>query len=365
MDFRRDLLGVLTRSIARGVCSAAYGCFGRRGAAPICVEAEASTVNGVTDQVFDLASLTKVIVTAPLIFELGHQGVDLEGPIGSYLRAKGVPTWIKNLRWIDLLSHRSGLRPWSAFWIVGPGTDVVLPLALPDDWSSRMSWIFEVIARSHTMPPQHANASVQYSDLGYILLGTLLESYRRVDLQSQWRTRWCAALSDSAGPRFGPVGRGALDMAKYPCTGYSGLRGRRLCGEVHDDNAWALAGVAGHAGLFSGGSELVAWLNRFADDAMGRSFLEANAKALKQPLDEMLIGYRRADACVGSFGGGRAMGHYGFTGTAMFVTADEQGGLEQYAILLTNRVEKGRRNFDGIRAMRGEFFSLAHECLKR
>jgi CubicO group peptidase (beta-lactamase class C family) len=121
-------------------------------------------------------------------------------------------------------------------------------------------------------------------------------------------------------------------------TSYCPLRCRILCGEVHDENAAALAGVAGHAGLFGSGESLLLFLKALNHSILGAKLIETNGLYLSDQGDP-LMGWRQGSHRHGrGFAQGFGMGHLGFTGTAFFI--DHLTG--RYVICLTNRVISGR-----------------------
>jgi CubicO group peptidase (beta-lactamase class C family) len=177
-----------------------------------------------------------------------------------------------------------------------------------------------------------------YSDLGFILLGFILEDAGGAPLDRQfhdWRTaEGIAEPIDFVPPRDW--------RSRIPSTGHDRWRGAVQRGEVHDENAAALGGVAGHAGLFGTAAAVgrIArwWLERLlgiaqADDAalarafVIRSTVPGSSRALAW--DTML-----ATSSCGERWSPRAIGHTGFTGTSLWIDP----GRDCYAVLLTNYV---------------------------
>lgn len=271
------------------------------------------------DTVFDLASLTKVLASGMVALDLfGQRRLDLESPVNRYS-----PAWAAvdraRVTVRDLLVHASGL-----------------PAHLP--LYAHATTAEAIVAASAGAPlGYHPRTASLYSDLGFIVLGDLLTRALDCAWTDAVRQRLTTLTDDPPGFDV-PSGR------EVAPTGWSAWRGRWLCGEVHDENAAALGGAAGHAGLFGsasgvgdvarpllrglrGGSDLPiapAWaLRAFAR----RSCVAGSSRALAW--DTAL-----PTSSSGPFLSPRAIGHTGFTGTSLWI--DPQ--LDLYVVLLTNRV---------------------------
>jgi CubicO group peptidase (beta-lactamase class C family) len=274
------------------------------------------------DTVFDIASLTKLF-TAVVVARLAERGVlDLDAPVGRYLPGfrPVVPVW-------RLLTHTAGLPPWAD---LGP---------YPDN-AARLAAIGEA---DLAYPPGTGYA---YSDLGLIAAGAVAEAAagRPLDELVAAHVTRPLGLADTG---FTPPP--AL-LPRIAATEYQPGTGRGLVrGEVHDENAYYLGGVAGHAGIFSTAADLAAlaqaMLNggrlgerRLLSEEWTRRVLTnhnaglgpAAARGLGWQLDQPW--YMDALASPGSFG------HTGFTGTSL--VADPRTG--SLLVLLTNRVHPSR-----------------------
>lgn len=288
-------------------------------------EAEAAPASSAT--VFDLASLTKVLVTMPMAMHAIARGVvALDTKVGDRVRH-----WRADDRATatiaDLLAHSAGLTAHLPFYRDHAGR--------PD--------VEHAIA---TLPLEYPVGSRSiYSDLGFMLLGWLLE-----DALEQRAPAFLAPLAAAIGAttlQFRPPA--ALRPRTAP-TGTSPWRGRTLVGEVHDDNCALLGGVAGHAGAFGTAADVgrwaqawlsglrpnasspfgpPAWLRRF----MQRSPVAGSSRALAW--DTML----RTSSC-GTRMSADAVGHTGFTGTSLWI--DHRRDL--YVVILTNRVHPDASN---------------------
>ncbi len=259
--------------------------------------------------VFDLASLTKVLVTTPAILKLVERGqADLDDPLARHLPdlchyAPDAPVRRMTLR--DCLAHRTGLPATEPIYAWGGDPNALRALILQRHWP-----VGEPV----------------YSDLDFILLGFVLE--RRL------KTRFVELPIDLAPG-------GALTFWPEPdrcaATEDCPWRGRVLRGEVHDENAWALAG-AGHAGLFG-------TVDGVLDAALaileGRVLSPAALEEMARPhVRRFALGWehRHEGWAGGSLCSSRTIGHTGFTGVGLWI--DQARGLAW--TLLTNRLHPSR-----------------------
>ena len=288
--------------------------------------------------VYDLASLTKPF-TAWAAARLAHRGaLDLHAPVADTLAfTEGTPVGACGLD--DLLSHRAGLAAWRPLYV---GTDP----ALAGEPATRAAMLQAVVDE-----PAGPTERAVYSDLGYILAGELLAA----------RFGGLVAALDEAEVlgtlRFGPD-PGEACAPTERCA----WRGRVVCGEVHDENAFALGGVAGHAGLFGSALALcergVAMLDALRDeDPVATSMLRAREGGTHR------LGWDTRSPQGSSAGarmGPRTFGHLGFTGTSLWGDPD----VDVVVALLTNRVHPTREG-DGIRALRPAVHDAVREALGR
>lgn len=289
--------------------------------------------------VFDLASLTKLIVTAPLIIDrfFLHRRQFAALTLGEVLSPQSpLPERLKTLKLIDLLGHTSGLAPWLNFY-VNHLTEA------NELFKERHSHIEAVLTRA-SEPKLFTKSSKPslYSDIGYILLGYALETSTGLSLSALFE-RWLKDLGLPEG----------VDLCFRPApaagitTGFCPVRQRELIGEVHDENCASLGGVSGHAGLFASLPALSLLLPRWYVDHRVQTLIELTADSVDG------MGFRRGDdAASTAFGGGKAIGHYGFTGTSLWLCPDTR----RYSLLLTNRVFAGRLALSAIKKYRHEVY---------
>ena len=298
---------------------------------------EAGGPPATVDTIFDLASLTKVIATATLAMRQVDAGLTpLELPIAEALRTwRGTDREMVTVR--DLLEHASGLTAHLPFY---------------RDHVKRAEFEPAICG----LPLEYAPRSRSlYSDLGFILLGFILADRdpARNALAAQFDA--LAARRGWGDLRFHPPAEWRPRTAP---TERDPWRGRMLVGEVHDENAWALGGAAGHAGLFGNAGAV----GRFARDVLagrhGDGPLAAGAtfdrfrQRTTVPGSSRALGWDtmlRTSSC-GARLSPESIGHTGFTGTSLWIDP----AADRYFVLLTNRVHPSRSN-EAILAVRPAF----------
>lgn len=291
--------------------------------------AAAQTAN---DTIFDLASLTKVMSTTPLVMQQVERGaVALDDPVGRYLDTwHGAERAGVTIR--DLLAHASGLPAWVPFFREHRG---------------RHAFEQAIAGTRLEYPPRSQSV---YSDLGFMLLGFILDD--GPGLASRFNTLF-AQMGIVQEVQFTPP---ELWRRRTAPTEHDSWRGRLLVGEVHDENAYALGGVAGHAGLFGTAASVGDYARHLLQILDGRtgafsretlttfitrqSSIPGSSRALGW--DTML-----ATSSCGTRMSPRAFGHTGFTGTSLWIDPDR--GV--YVVLLTNRVHPTRDN-DAMKQLR-------------
>jgi len=309
-------------------------------------------IGGKTDVLFDLASITKPMTAVAV----ARARIDRDAPLGRFLvEARDTPS--EHVTIEQLLAHRAGLD--SHRDLHAPllrGERVEKTLALRQAAQARR-------ADAVGAPPSEGFSPV-YSDLGYVLVGAALsravgardagEAIARLVLEP-------LGLGDRAGTVRELAARGVL--GPFAPTEDVPWRGGRLCGAVHDENAWALTelGGSGHAGIFATvdaviafGTALLDALDGFAS-AIGDVDLawlvrERGGGTLRAGFD----GKSLEGSSAGARFGARSFGHLGFTGTSLWLDPDAHAVVA----LLTNRVCPTRRHV----AIRGAR-PAAHDAL--
>jgi CubicO group peptidase (beta-lactamase class C family) len=274
------------------------------------------------DTIFDLASLTKVIATTTLMMRaVDARTIDLDEPVAPRLPAwRGIDREQVTIR--DLLEHSSGLTAYLPFF---------------RDHQGRSDFERTIC----TLPLEYAPRTRSiYSDLGFMLLGFILEDAVGASLDRQFD----ALQLESAGPlRFNPPRQWRDRTAP---TELDLWRGRLLQGEVHDENTWALGGAAGHAGLFGTAAAVGAFARVMLGGLAGDEGLARPKTIAAFTTRGTVPGSSRApgwDTMLPTSSCGlrmspRAIGHTGFTGTSLWIDPEQ----DLYAVLLTNRVHPTR-----------------------
>jgi beta-glucosidase-like glycosyl hydrolase/CubicO group peptidase (beta-lactamase class C family) len=287
----------------------------------------ASSEKVTGDTIYDLASLSKAIGTTSAAMMLVQSGkLLLDAPVQDYLPEFQGPNKNK-VRVRNLLTHTAGFPAFLPIYKEAQGYDSLLRavFALPLDYEPGSKSI--------------------YSDFGMILLGEIVSRASALPLDRY--------LSQNL---FGPLGMKST-LYKPPKTLWPRIaptendpwRNRVVRGEVHDENAFAMGGVAGHAGLFSDAHDLAIFaqmmLNRGVYDH--RRFFNAEVVARFTSLQEPAEGARGlgwgkpSDSnWTGPLFSAAAYGHTGFTGTSIWIDPRRQ----LFIILLTNRVHPSREN---------------------
>lgn len=302
--------------------------------------------------IYDLASLTKPLATATSVLLL-IQGarVALEDPVQEVLTEfEGTPIGQATVR--DLLTHRSGLPGWRPFYerLDARGQVSVLPGGDPFIKQRVLHMI-----RDEPLIYAKGTRSV-YSDLGFMLLGFLVER-----LSGEALDLWCdeaiirplradpLMFCPTAGRVQPGVGCPAVDASRIAPTEQDEWRHRLVCGDVHDENAAVMGGVAGHAGLFGTAESVLAvsgaWLRGYhgresiLDGKLVRQFTARQESAARS---SWALGWDTpsAPSSAGSRFSERSFGHLGYTGTSLWI--DPLCELE--VVLLSNRVHPSRRN---------------------
>ena len=314
---------------------------------------------------FDLASLTKLFTAAAFMTLVGTGQTSLEMPVshiipefggirplqqaidphtktplpidpksvGKKINANEVTFW-------HLLTHTSGLAAWEDLCRRDKSADIPpMPQRVPLAMRRHRLEAFLHSPRFVSPPGEH----FLYSDLGFILLGEAIEGLADSSLP-EYLSRAIVRPLGIESMTYTPLGHGIPHNQIAP-TEFCPWRERRIWGEVHDENASCLGGVAGHAGLFATAEEIAVF---------GQCFLAGECPILSSDLIKMMIreqvwegderrglGWKLQtpdNSPVGRALGPRSFGHTGFTGTSLWIDPDR----ELIVVLLTNRVYYGR-----------------------
>lgn len=324
-----SLDAALRESLAQSGAPGAVACVGDRDSVLFCEAVGRRQIDPVVlpatrETLYDLASLTKVVATTTAILLLRDDGVvDLDAPASEYVP---LPVF-RDFTVRQLLTHTSGLVAGKPFY-------------------KEVTSMEEMLARYAGLgledPP---GARWRYSDVGFMVLGKVVELAGRDALDRFCRRR----IFDPLGMTrtgFNPPSEWKSNVA---ATERCPWRGRVLVGEVHDENAFAVGGVSGHAGLFSTADDLA----RFCRGFLAGTLLKEETVEEMTRLGQVAVNPWQglgwwldswtSDAasgtCRGFLPSRQAIGHTGWTGTSLWM--DRAGG--RYVILLGNTCHPNRK----------------------
>jgi CubicO group peptidase (beta-lactamase class C family) len=302
--------------------------------------------------IYDLASLTKPLATVTSVLLLIQSAkVALEDSVQQILaELEGTPIGQATVR--DLLTHRSGLPGWRPFYERLDARGIIPGLSSRDQPVKQR--VLQMIRNEPLIYPRGERSI--YSDLGFMLLGFLVERLGGVPLDL-----WCEEaifrplrtdqlmFRPTAGQAQFEVACSTIDVSRIAPTERDEWRNRLLCGEVHDENAAAMGGIAGHAGLFGTAESVLAvsgaWLLGYHERGSvldGRLVRQFTARQELSTRSSWALGWDTpsAPSSSGSFFSEKSFGHLGYTGTSLWI--DPLCELE--VVLLSNRVHPSRRN---------------------
>jgi CubicO group peptidase (beta-lactamase class C family) len=294
------------------------------------------------DTWYDLASLTKILCTVPVCLNAIVEGrLDPQAPVREVLPEIAWLQQQPNLgdaTPLQLATHTSGLAAWEPLYTHG---------------LDRATLVANVLQ----MPLKTASGEMVYSDLGFMLLGIMLERLYQVPLE-----QLAVRLFERLGLEQSLAARPPANAHVAP-TEECPWRGRLLQGEVHDENAAALGGFAGHAGLFGTlrgvcGYARALLQGRVHPPAVLAYATHEHARAAPPSLERRGFGWvlMHPGWSGGDLMSPRSIGHTGFTGTGLWIDL-ERG---RYSVLLTNRVHPSRHVDSGIIALRRAFNHAVH-----
>lgn len=297
-------------------------------------DAKSPSVN--VDTMYDIASLTKVVGTTTIVEKLAEHDfpvpLDLDAKVERYL-----PEWISSgsqAEWRHrvtvrhLLTHTSGLPAFKEYWRTSKGYQ-------------------DTLSRIFAEPLEYEpGTKMIYSDLGIILLAEIIHRLTGKTLDVLDRENIFSPLGMNHTTYLPPK---KIWPTIAPTEVDNQLRHRLVQGEVHDENAFAIGGVSGHAGLFSTAADLASFCQMLLNGgvyAHQRIVRRATIAEFTEPQE--LSGKTRTlgwvvpteNSFMGHNHGPHSYGHTGFTGTSIYIDPDR----ELFVVLLTNRVNPTREN---------------------
>jgi CubicO group peptidase (beta-lactamase class C family) len=304
----------------------------------MCPDTEAGSDGPCTlESYFDLASLTKLATTAVVLAFVRERLLDLTTPfrdlVSDFRGGRKDDVTLQHV-----LTHTAGLQWWLPLW-------------------REVKTLEEAVWRAAQEPLAQDLGTFRYSDLGYLML--------------------TQGLANAAGRSFSDLVREhVLDPVEAPTAAWGPRpreasvaterddewRKKRLRGEVHDENSYAVGGIAGHAGLFGTAADVSALARVFREGAVIGNDLARLARTEHLKDDNVRRGLGLAlraprDAMVGRYMSLDAYGHTGFTGTSLWIDP----AIDLTVVILTNRVYFGRTNDDAMYRFR----IAVHEAVSR
>lgn len=366
---RNEIDRFLTERIAAGDFPSAVYLVGERGEVKLHnalgnAVVDPEVIPASRDTVYDLASLTKVLVTGLLCakaIENGALSLDTQPRemLGHVRRSDST------LR--HLISHDSGLPAWRPFYLLV---------------NDRASILFEILRT----PTRVGDRVVIYSDLNFLILTFLLEFIYGKPLDHVFADEIAVPLGlksthflpkPAMKPRIAASEHGNV-FEKLTCIAENYLaatdtltitgkfRSEMIWGEVHDGNAYFMGGVSGHAGLFSNAKELFKIAQQFLPNfttLLNPATCELFDTNFTPGMNEhRSFSFQLAstpDSAAGTRLSPQSFGHLGFTGTSVWIDPVK----ERVYILLTNRTHNRQLPFENINSVRRRFHDLASDIL--
>ncbi len=295
--------------------------------------------------VFDLSSMTKALVCAPVVFRyLSEKNLPIDTSLGlAFPKACQELSLIDRLQAMKIrqvLNHEAGFRPWKNFYV---------------DQLNNINAGQRLLRDQESLLKE--GCANQYSDIGHILLTMLLETELSRSVYSLY--------SELVETEFGQIPKNLqlgspkiFQRSEVASTGYCQVRGRVIRGEVHDENCSAFGGFTLHSGLFGTGDGVENFLKQLFNSNFGKNFTwQLISQSKDANTTDSCFGWRTGrDTITKEFFGGDCVGHYGFTGCAFWINLR----LQTFVILLTDRVSINRvDNLPQIKKLRQFCFSRA------
>jgi CubicO group peptidase (beta-lactamase class C family) len=309
------------------------------------------------DTIFDLASLTKPLATTLAIMKLVDDAtLDLNQPLADLLPGK-LPDDKRRISLHQVLSHCAGFPDWKAFYLnlvkYRPG--------------GRKKHIKNWICKEELV--YQPGTACLYSDLGFMVLQWVIEEVTRMEMHQFLECNFYEPLSLKKTFLGGTSYSTRFEKVLFAATEDCPWRRRVIQGEVHDENAYALGGYSGHAGLFGTADEVYILVDLLREHYRGERKDYFNPQTVKSFFTRQEI----ADNCTwalgwdtpssknsssGKYFSTRSVGHLGYTGTSVWLDLDRN----LLVIFLTNRIHPTRNN-EKIKAFRPRLHDLILEEL--
>ena len=301
-----------------------------------------------TTSIYDIASITKVMSTVPVLMKLVEKKkISINSYVNEYypLFSDG---YKKQVKIKHLLTHSSGIKGYVQYFKM-------------DSINTEKDIIQDIVNRDLEFIP---GKEFQYSDLGFIFLKNIIEKANRSNFENL-TSRWIYRPLNMSNTYFNPV----LNLRDriVPTEYDSGYRKKMVHNEVHDENTFMIGGVSGHAGLFSNVWDIAIFTKLFLNEGVWIGKRHFNKSTVRKFIEnqnipsgsDMALGWDTPSllgSSAGDYFSDQSFGHLGFTGTSVW--ADKKD--EIIIILLTNRVHPSRDK-GGIYGIRREFHNKVME----
>lgn len=338
------------------------------------------------DTIYDVASLTKVLITGLLCAKAIESGeLKLTDKVEEFLpdfddEAKREIT-IENL-----LTHTSGFPAWLPFYLLYDAPKIENSYGNKEKFAARRNVIRQEISEVKLENP--VNSKVVYSDLNFITLAFILEKIynRPFELLAQSPIFYPLALTHTRFKSREEISVIHADFRDYAASEKGNFYEKNTCrelgyevenydwrediiwGDVHDGNCWFMGGVSGHAGIFSNAFEIYKIARQFlAEETI--IFKPETCKLFRTNFTPHLNEARSiafqlaetADSTAGQALSSDSFGHLGFTGTSLWINPQK----ERIFILLTNRTHAHELPFININSVRRKFHEIASAILDK
>jgi beta-glucosidase-like glycosyl hydrolase/CubicO group peptidase (beta-lactamase class C family) len=309
------------------------------------------TRNVADNDVYDLASLTKIVSTTTSIMKLADEGrIDVKDRVAEYIPEFNTDEK-RDITIEQLLLHTSGLPAFQVY---------------VDELKTREEIIDAV--RNEPLINRPGEEYV-YSDLGFILLAEIVEEVSGLRIDQFMRNNFFYPMGMKS-TFFNPKKVGQWFSNRIPPTEIdTTYRDGLVQAEVHDERAWFMDGVAGHAGLFSSADDLAkfAFMLLNNGDFAGKDYLKPETISQfterRSPINQRAYGFDRKSegfSTAGHLTGPNSFGHTGFTGTSFWIDPDEEIAI----IILTNRVHPSRTYGSSISRVRAKIADTVMQSIE-
>lgn len=283
-----------------------------------------------TGNIFDLASISKALSVSLLVLDKMYQGkLDPHTSLGEYIKdtklSENLDYRYKSISIYDILSHQSGIPAWRNFYTRCQGEENI-----KFDKKYLLKRLNFIAQNDELTTP----GTMNYSDVGFILLGLVLEEKEKLSLDKQF----LALLSKLSftPPKDGFIGYGfeLEDKKRFiPTVNFCPLRQKKIQGQVHDENCYFLGEKTGHAGLFADGLSLKEFLKTLFASKFGEFIRSCVIKDSLRSSSLYSFGFRRGiiKGTDSYYLSKDSFGHTGFSGGCFWISEDR--GI----IFLTNR----------------------------